>query len=380
MNFLETGSEKEPKFFIDYQKWRQLIYKSNFLCMVVILVTEIVMAFILKAENLLLEPLPVYLFKFLILPTMISLTLLLVGRLLKRVFQNSERWLNTIPVLQLTMLGFMVSCVHHIFAVTFCTFAFPIFLSAIFSDRRITHAVTALSFLLLTMAQFIGPWFSGTSSEYLIPEYCVAGIALLASFLICTILMRFQDEKNGVIEAVYQSRLEAINQLNLDQKTGLYGVTAFHSRLDQLLSERPTEHAPAVAMFDIDDFKRVNDTFGHAKGDEVILCMAQLMKEICGERFFPVQFGGEEFVILFFDGTLQEYRKVAKRLLVEFAAAEYDFTDTAITISAGISQWVQDCSGEDLFIQSDKALYVSKATGKNRITVYDKNSDKGSLM
>lgn len=380
MNSSEIDAEKETEFFIDYEKWRRLINKVNCLCMLVVLITEIIMFFIFKSEDLFLQPIPVYLFRFLILPTLISLMLLLGGQLLARRFAGNELWLNAIPVLQLTLLCFMVSCVHHVFAVTFCTFSFPIFLSAIFSDRRLTHAVTGLSFVLLTMAQFIGPGFNDVYSQYLVPQYFVALIALLASFLICTILMRFQDEKNGVIKAVYQSRLEAIHQLNLDQKTGLYGVTAFYNRLERLLYEQPSQHAPAVAMFDIDDFKRVNDTFGHAKGDEVILRMSQLMKEVCGDRFFPVRFGGEEFIILFFDGELQEYRKAANDLLLEFAAAEYDFTHTTITISAGISQWTEGCTGEELFMQADKALYVSKASGKNRITVYDEDTHKDLLM
>lgn len=77
-------------------------------------------------------------------------------------------------------------------------------------------------------------------------------------------------------------------------------------------------------------------------------------------------------VYLFFDGNLQEYRGLTKRLLVEFAATEYDFTDTSITISGGIAQWEQGCLGEELFMRADKALYVSKASGKNRLTTYDK--------
>lgn len=373
---LRNGSDKETEYFIDYQKWRQLIYKTNLLCMLSVLVTEIAMYFIFREKNLFLQPIPIYLFRFLVLPTLINIVLLAGDLLVRRAFKGNEKALNVLPVLQLTLLCSMVSCVHHVFAVTFCTFSFPIFLSSIFNNRRLTHCVTVLSILLLTVAQFIGPSYNDVYSDYLIPEYFVALIAILASFMVCAILVRFQDEKNSVIETVYQARMDAIRQLNLDQKTGLYGVTAFYNCLDQLLQDNTTECNPAIAMLDIDNFKRVNDTFGHAKGDEVILRLAQLMKEICGERFFPVRFGGEEFVILFRDGNWQEYRGITKRLLVEFAATEYDFTDTTITISAGIAQWEPGCLGEELFARADKALYASKASGKNRITAYDKTTDQ----
>lgn len=371
----EPYCESNPKreFVIDYQKWRGFIYKTNYLCMAVVLFTEIVMFFIFRKQNLFLQPIPVYLFRFLILPTMINLGLIMIGRILRRVLYKRERLQNAIPVCQLMLLCFIVCCVHHVFSVTFCTFSFPIFLSAIFCDKRLTRVITGFSFVLLTAAQFVGPSFNDVYSIYLIPEYFVATIALLASALVCSILSRFQEEKNGVIEAVYQSRLEAIGRLNLDQKTGLYGVTAFRNQLAQLLEQNPEKQNVAIAMLDIDDFKQVNDCFGHTKGDEVILRLAELMKKLCGERFFPVRFGGEEFVILFSGGEWAEYRAITKRLLVEFASAEYDFTDKTISVSAGISQWMPNLSGDELFNQADKALYESKASGKNQLTVYIKD-------
>lgn len=371
MQTFRYGLEKEFTNSIDYMKWRKLIYKTNFACMLVVFITEIIMYFIFLKEGLFLHTIPVYLFRFLLLPTFISLSLILLDVIARHKYKTRDVMLNILPVLQLTLLCFMVSCVHHVFAVTFCTFSFPIFLSSIFNDRRLTRGITIISVILLTVAQFIGPDFNLVYSAYLIPEYFVAVIALLASFLVCTILVKFQDEKNRVIEHVYQSRMEAISQLNLDQKTGLYGVTAYHSYLDQLLNNHPSQHAIAIAMLDIDDFKRVNDTFGHAKGDEVIQCVANLMKNLCDDRFFPVRFGGEEFIILFYDGDWQEYKDLTKRLLVEFSLHTYDFSDTPITISAGLAQWFPNCSGECLFTHADKALYASKATGKNRITTYD---------
>lgn len=380
MQNFKTILVKEPQYFINYQKWRQLIYKTNLVCMLAVLTTEIAMYFIFLEEQLFLQPIPVYLFRFLILPTMINGSMLLIDVFARRIYKSNENVLNMLPVLQLTLMCFMVSCVHHVFAVTFCTFSFPIFLSSIFNSKRLTRSITLLGMVLLTIAQLIGPGFNDVYSDYLLPEYFVAVIALLASFLVCTILVRFQDEKNKVIEQVYQSQMDAIAQLNLDQKTGLYGVTAFHNYLDQLLQDSCPDRSLGIAMLDIDDFKKVNDTFGHAKGDDVIQALANLMKELCGDRFFPVRFGGEEFIILFYDGDWQEYRDITKRLLIEFSLMDYDFTDSPITISAGIAKWEPGCTSEEFFMRADKALYASKASGKNRITTYDKVVDQQSYL
>lgn len=167
-----------------------------------------------------------------------------------------------------------------------------------------------------------------------------------------------------------QEILREKERLSLDQKTGLYGVTAYGNRLEQFMRADPVAQNLAMCMLDLDNFKQVNDTYGHAHGDEVILSLARLIKQFCGSRFFPVRFGGEEFIILFYGGERAEYQSIVECLLEKFAALRYEFTNQTITCSAGLAFLEKGVDAKMLFDQADQALYQSKAEGKNRLTVF----------
>ena len=163
--------------------------------------------------------------------------------------------------------------------------------------------------------------------------------------------------------------MEALEQLKYDQKTGLCGHTSFQSSLRKVVEEGRSERRPALAVLDIDDFKAVNDTYGHAQGDVVLVRLAEIMKEACGKKYIPARFGGEEFTILFCNGNMLNYLEVVEKIRSTFEQASYDFTDQKITLSAGLSEWKEDWDPADFFDAADDALYASKRQGKNRITV-----------
>lgn len=367
---METSAPDGTVFSTTFQKWRRILHHTNIICTVVIFATECLMYFILHANGLIDEPVPVYLFRFLLLPTLFDGGILLAGWLADRIWAGRERIMNYIPIVQMTLICFVASSVHYIFAVIFGTFCFPIFLTIIFDDRRMTRHVTVLSFVLLTAAQFIGPICNHTADLYLLSEYFVGLIALLAASIICSVLARFQNEKNRTIEAIYRRQLETLERLNLDQKTGLYGSAAFTGYLRDTVSRADDACPPALAVLDIDDFKQVNDTFGHARGDEVIVCLAELMQRMCCGHYVPVRFGGEEFAVIFTDGAPDAYIAFCETLCASFAQSRYAFTENPITISVGIAVWQPGWDSDILFDRADKAMYQSKAAGKNRVTVY----------
>lgn len=359
-------------FDATYKKWRRLLFRTNIICSVVIFLTEVIMYFVFKAQNLFLQPVPVYLFRFLILPTLIDIVILAGGWFLGVVFKDKQGVLDYIPVVQLTLICFMVSTIHHVFGVTFCTFCFPIFVTVIFDDRSMTAWITVLSFIFLTAAQIMGPWLNNVITPYLLPEYFVALIALLGANIICSVLARFQDEKNNIIMSGYEKQVYMMEQLNLDQKTGLYGNNMFLNRLSQIAEGKVCVSNPALAIFDIDNFKQINDTFGHGKGDEVIIGLAGIMKEMCGTKYMPVRFGGEEFAVIFTGGCEDSYFEFTEEIRRRFLALKYSFTEDSITLSAGLAIWEEGLGSGSFFDRADEAMYKSKQSGKNRTTIYKK--------
>lgn len=288
--------------------------------------------------------------------------------------------------LGLTVLAAMLT-VH-------CLLAWPLLLliSCHYYSRKITVQCFLISVLCMTIALYAGLYFGvwdcnmmaqqGETVErvitssilsrvtlfYLIPRVLILSALFSVCFMVAGRTRRLLEDQQKI--------LREKERLSLDQKTGLYGVTAYYNRLDRLVQEAPAKHNLALCILDLDDFKRVNDTYGHAYGDEVILCLASIMKKLCGDRFFPARFGGEEFIILFSDGKRSEYLTLIKELLTEFSLSHYEFTDNTITVSAGLAIWRDGMDGKTLFEQADRALYRSKSSGKNRVTIYTEEMEK----
>lgn len=125
------------------------------------------------------------------------------------------------------------------------------------------------------------------------------------------------------------------------------------------------ESAFSVAMFDIDHFKKVNDTYGHDTGDEVLKQIARIMNETLRDPDTICRYGGEEFIVLMPDTKLSEARSAAERVRQSVESSDFP-KGMKITISGGISQYRQGTIS-DFINEVDKLMYTAKEKGRNRI-------------
>ncbi|MCQ2738882.1 MAG: GGDEF domain-containing protein [bacterium] len=161
----------------------------------------------------------------------------------------------------------------------------------------------------------------------------------------------------------------------LDALTNLNNRRQFETRLGQEVAIAKRQCNPLCAMMiDIDFFKKVNDTYGHAAGDEVLRTVASVIKDNLRESDIPSRYGGEEFAILLPFTKPDEAKIVGERLrqAVEDKNIIVNLDDLSkqnikVTISMGISQYNGNETGENLFERADKALYEAKTSGRNRV-------------
>lgn len=133
----------------------------------------------------------------------------------------------------------------------------------------------------------------------------------------------------------------------------------------------------SLIMLDIDHFKRVNDTYGHAAGDTVLEQLAQLCQKSLREVDVFARYGGEEFVILLPETTSQEAQLTAERIrqLVARTPIKVGEDSLTITISFGIVELDKTCKNvEELLDRSDQAMYISKRNGRNRVSIWEASS------
>ncbi|GAB6037080.1 GGDEF domain-containing protein [Fundidesulfovibrio butyratiphilus] len=167
---------------------------------------------------------------------------------------------------------------------------------------------------------------------------------------------------------------------DLDGLTGLFNRRSFDARLSMEL-KRHLRHREAfsLVLVDLDDFKSVNDTFGHQAGDAALKLVSQILGSDLRDTDMAARYGGEEFaLILPHTGQAQAWM-LAERLRREVAGAKlrHGGRDVPLTMSVGVAGFVpgEAVTEAGLIQAADKALYAAKAAGKNRVVVARKRSD-----
>jgi len=174
---------------------------------------------------------------------------------------------------------------------------------------------------------------------------------------------------------------EILKNATMDALTGLNNRRQFEVRLGEEFAIANRQNTPLCAiMIDIDFFKKFNDTYGHATGDNVLRTTANVIKEQLREYDIPSRYGGEEFCILLPQTNIDEAKIVAERLraAVENQKIEIkseknkQIKNISVTISVGLAQLDIKDMADDLYMKADRALYKAKENGRNRVVVYEK--------
>jgi diguanylate cyclase (GGDEF)-like protein len=126
-------------------------------------------------------------------------------------------------------------------------------------------------------------------------------------------------------------------------------------------------------MIDMDGLKSINDTYGHAAGDEALILVADSIKSCIRKVDLPTRFGGDEFMILLPETDLEVAMGVAERICLEVDQRE--FLHGSVSISVGISQWrPEHATGDDLLKAVDQAMYESKQSGGINVSIPDRKA------
>ncbi|WP_438969719.1 diguanylate cyclase [Methylophaga sp.] len=125
-----------------------------------------------------------------------------------------------------------------------------------------------------------------------------------------------------------------------------------------------------LAMLDLDHFKRINDEFGHVAGDDVLVATVRCVKSQLRSYDRIYRYGGEEFMICMPSTTIDEAREVMERIREAIAEQHFEFTESQVTASFGVTVLRASQTVEESIKIADEALYVAKAAGRNRV-VFD---------
>lgn len=188
-----------------------------------------------------------------------------------------------------------------------------------------------------------------------------------------THMLRTEGELRAANEQLRTLNDELVRQATHDALTGFYNRHFLDEAIQREIvrAERSAIHL-ALLMCDIDHFKEINDTLGHAAGDRVLRCVADALRSVVRRGDIPCCFGGDELILLMPNADACVAQGVAERIQREAQAAcgEPGGNPASVTLSWGIAVYPDHAeSSDELFAAADRALYRSKLEGRNRVTV-----------
>ncbi len=172
------------------------------------------------------------------------------------------------------------------------------------------------------------------------------------------------------MKVMLEDEFESISKIaTIDELTSLYKREVLNIFIKKVFEKaRRKNSAFSFIMIDIDDFKDVNDTYGHQKGDEVLTKISKIIKQSIRSMDIAFRYGGEELSVIFPDTKKHDAFKIADKIRVNIQKEYAD--DMKITVSIGVSSNEDSKKDEEQIIKSaDELLYEAKSNGKNQVKV-----------
>lgn len=188
---------------------------------------------------------------------------------------------------------------------------------------------------------------------------------------------------------IYENFFNIVLDSETDSLTGLLNKKAFYSQVATAMEQDPgtvqladNRHSEPgyfwLVIFDVDKFKKINDTFGHLYGDEILLLVANTMAEIFDESDLLFRFGGDEFVVLMSPRTKAEARAVLQAFQQAIAGIKNDKLWQVTCSMGGVNASGAE-NPSDLLVQADRALYYVKEHGRAQVAFYCDLLEQGEL-
>jgi len=177
---------------------------------------------------------------------------------------------------------------------------------------------------------------------------------------------RFRKKIEDLFEMMNESVSMLYEVATHDEKTGLYNNKFFETILEMEIEKaKRGKQKLSLSIIDIDFFKKINDTYGHMKADELLAQLAKVMQKHVRKSDVVARFGGEEFIILLPETNLEKAMKLSSRLRTAIKSDKI-LKKYNITVSGGVTQYKKGDTKTKIKERADKALYKAKQAGRDR--------------
>ncbi|UTC64503.1 GGDEF domain-containing protein [Treponema sp. OMZ 788] len=346
--------------------FRSIHIQTQFVIIIIAFCFEFFYYFIFQNQMAL--PFSEYSLKYIILPFAINFPLYIITKILNQKFYDSNKK-NYIVMLSSLLQSFLYVIIHQIFVTIYAGLLVMIFLSAIYHDKKLTRITSFIAVIETILAAFVIKY---DGYHIITIKYLANFIVLLFILIIAHVTAEFiinsnKSEQSKILYAIEEKEKYWYGMM-IDDLSGLYSRAALRTYINKLQNY---QGELLIVMIDLDNFKTINDTYGHQYGDEVIRILGQTFNPYLGDSFSAFRYGGDEFLAI-----IKSDKAYAEKLMTETKEA---FRKSCLTkfknfepsFSAGISRFSSNMPITDTIEKADSALYKAKKAGKNTYIFYE---------
>lgn len=359
----------EPR--IDSRQLHRKVLKIYWIVFILSLMAEFVAFFIqLQVYP---ERMQSFLIDAVITPTIIQITVIVIIEII-HYYKLERPWITLLSGTLIASALIIANKTLHIQYILMLS----MLVSLYYVSKRQLYFAFAMNMAAFTVIYMLYPKVKASTSFFEISAFVFIMLGMV--FILRSVIQRGLDiladhtrmvksEQELLVKHALMDRM-----VKVDALTNLYNHKTFHEYLDMLIEQSNTNAMPLqLAVMDIDNFKSINDTFGHAIGDIVLVRVARVLSEVFVRNEIVARYGGEEFAVIF-PGIavteafpkLEEVRNRIEQLL------HPEMDGRKVTVSIGLSEHQAGGSSSDLFTLTDSLLYTAKRSGKNKTVMSER--------
>lgn len=301
-----------------------------------------------------------YLVKYILVPTGLNLlTILTAVAILK--WMSGLRLKTYAMSLLFVLMCFITYTAHNIFYSICMVFVVPILLTIAYGDLKLTTVTAAFCILDKTISDCLIQWDPGApeklGSSQQVADFLLSLVILAATYVGCVLMIRVEQAKNAVSIRREVEKVQLMREAITDPLTGIWNRQGME-RTFELMRQDISDAIYVLVILDLDNFKAVNDTYGHQQGDQYLRELGRILAAVPKAK--PFRFGGDEFCLLFRGKTVPEVKQACREIQDAFKKSGSNRHLRPLSISFGAAVFEKGFTAAELMGRADEALYQAK--------------------
>lgn len=269
------------------------------------------------------------------------------------------------------MIISIISMLHAYLVSVLVMPAMPMILAAVIADKKMLKGLFYSSLVVFFISGvIIFVFYNELDFVFRVTSVFVNLVMIIMLYRLSKELLRSQASQVSFMNHNYKKQRALSEELQLEPLTQLYNRRALADTVEKLMKiANNGKDVLALAFLDLDNFKKINDSLGHAAGDAVLISLAEIIVKTLGTNRNAFRYGGDEFVIIFRNKEIQEIVSSVEKIMKDFNACGFDYLpadqNLVMSMSVGISVYKNEWNSKQWFKSADNAAYKAKQNGKN---------------